>query len=184
MKKIIFIGMITVLVASLNSCASYEHLSSTTQPADSVTYQQFYDALTPYGHWIDYPGFGYVWSPDISDFSPYYSNGFWVSTNLGWCWNSRYSWGWAPFHYGRWFYETGYGWLWAPGYEWAPAWVMWRTNPGYYGWAPLPPGVNIGVSVGLTIPFEHWTFVDHRYLRARDFRPYVVDASKNEIIYR
>ena len=53
------------------------------QPADSVTYQQFYDALSPYGHWIDYPGFGYAWSPDVADFSPYVTNGFWVNTNLG-----------------------------------------------------------------------------------------------------
>jgi hypothetical protein len=187
MKKVIFYAMITVLVISLHSCASRENPSTEgyiQQSADSVTYQQFYDALGPYGQWIDYPGFGYVWSPGIPDFSPYVSNGFWVSTNLGWCWNSGYSWGWAPFHYGRWFYETGYGWLWVPGYEWAPAWVMWRTSPDYYGWAPLPPGINLGVSVGITIPYEHWTFVDHRYLTARDFRPYIPDVSKNEFIYK
>ncbi len=187
MKKTIFYVMLPALVIFFHSCAPSGNVSSTVsmeQPADSVTYQQFYDALSPYGHWIDYPGFGYAWSPDVADFSPYVTNGFWVNTNLGWCWNSDYNWGWAPFHYGRWFYETGYGWLWEPGYEWAPAWVMWRTSADYYGWAPLPPGINIGVSVGITIPFEHWTFVDHRYLAAKEFRPHVADVSKNEFIYK
>lgn len=188
MKKTTYVIAMAVLVISLQSYASGQSPDSMAdtdkQLADSVSYQQFYDALSPYGRWIDYPGYGYVWSPNIADFRPYYTDGYWVSTDLGWCWNSGYNWGWAPFHYGRWFYETGYGWLWLPGYQWAPSWVMWRTSPDYYGWAPLPPGPNIGISVSVTIPFEHWTFVDHRYITARDFRPYAIDERKTEIIYK
>jgi hypothetical protein len=175
-------------MVSLHVRASCQSIDNTTysdeQSTDPVSYQQFYDALSPYGRWIDYPNYGYVWSPNIVDFRPYYSNGFWVNTDQGWCWNSGYSWGWAPFHYGRWFYEAGYGWLWVPGYEWAPAWVTWRTNADYYGWAPLPPGVSTGISVSFSIPFEHWSFVDHRYIAARDFSRHIIDARKNEIVYK
>ena len=50
--------------------------------------------------------------------------------------------------------NQAYGWYWVPGYEWAPAWVAWRNNNDYYGWAPLSPGLNVSVGiVGLHIPF-------------------------------
>ena len=95
-----------------------------------VSYQDFYDELSPYGHWVDYPGQGYVWVPDAgADFRPYSTNGHWVwSDNYEWVWVSDYDWGWAPFHYGRWDNDPTYGWYWVPGYEWSPAWVAWRDE--------------------------------------------------------
>ena len=75
-------------------------------------------------------------------FRPYDTNGNWVYSEAGWTWVSNYSWGWAPFHYGRWFYDGGYGWMWRPGNEWAPAWVTWGQSGDYYGWAPLPPNTG------------------------------------------
>ena len=94
-------------------------------PPAEAPYQAFYDQLSPYGHWIDYPGMGYVFMPDVGpEFKPYSTNGHWLYTNEGWVWASDYNWGWATFHYGRWFYEDGYGWMWIPGHEWAPAWVV------------------------------------------------------------
>ncbi len=111
-----------------------------------VTYQNFYDNLSPYGTWINYPQYGHVWSPRLGpDFRPYATNGHWVSTAEGWAWSSQYNWGWAPFHYGRWMYDDLYGWLWVPGYDWSPAWVTWGNVDNYYCWAPLIPGINIGV---------------------------------------
>jgi len=69
----------------------------------SVSLQVFYDELQPYGTWIDHGRYGYVWMPNEgSDFVPYGSNGYWVQTGYGNTWVSNYSWGWAPFHYGRW----------------------------------------------------------------------------------
>src|SRR5436189_4063176 len=90
-----------------------------------VSYQTFYDELSPYGHWVDYPNYGYVWVPDAeSDFRPYSTRGHWAYTdNYEWMWVSDYDWGWAPFHYGRWDYDSYIGWYWVPGYEWSPAWV-------------------------------------------------------------
>ena len=37
-----------------------------------VNFQVFYDNLSPYGQWIDYPGYGYAWVPGQGqDFVPY-----------------------------------------------------------------------------------------------------------------
>ena len=173
-------GHQTLLTASFPD--NYTDISFIQEPDTTVSYQAFYDELSPYGKWVDYPGYGYVWSPADPDFRPYYTNGYWNYTNMGFTWVSNYPWGWAPFHYGRWFYETGYGWLWVPGYEWGPAWVSWRNSADYYGWAPLAPGMDIGVSVGINIPFEHWAFLPHRYIYERDMGHYMLDERKNETV--
>ena len=35
------------------------------------SYQVFYDQLSPYGQWVDFPRYGYVWIPDARpDFIP------------------------------------------------------------------------------------------------------------------
>jgi len=140
--------------------------SGTDEP---VTYQTFYDDLSPYGTWIDYPEYGHVWSPDMDgDFRPYDTNGHWVYTNDGWAWASDYAWGWAPFHYGRWLYDDNYGWLWIPGYDWSPAWVTWGYIGDNYCWAPLMPGVDISAGFGSWRPPSfYWNVCprDHIYDR-------------------
>jgi Family of unknown function (DUF6600) len=114
------------------------------QVSTELTYQDFYNDLSPYGTWMNYPEYGNVWSPGVEgDFRPYGTNGHWVLSAEGWAWLSDYSWGWAPFHYGRWFYDDLYGWLWVPGYFWAPAWVTWGDVDGYYCWAPITPDIDI-----------------------------------------
>ncbi|TDQ16435.1 hypothetical protein DFQ04_2553 [Algoriphagus boseongensis] len=124
-----------------------------------VSFQVFYDELTPYGDWVKDARHGYIWLPAVyDDFHPYGTNGRWVMTEYGNTWVSDYDWGWATFHYGRWYFDDYYqSWAWIPGYEWAPAWVSWRTGGGYYGWAPLGPGVSISVRVN--VPSFHWVFL-------------------------
>src|SRR5690606_6548426 len=123
-----------------------------------VSLQVFYDELQPYGTWMDYGTHGYVWVPRVEPgFMPYATNGHWVYTEYGNTWVSNYSWGWAPFHYGRWLYDDFYGWIWVPDTEWGPAWVAWRSGGGYYGWAPLMPGISIHLS------FNHYDRIPHRY---------------------
>jgi hypothetical protein len=137
------------------------------------TFQVFFDLLGPYGSWVEYGNYGYCWVPRLGvDFVPYSSNGHWVYTEHGWQWFSNYSWGWAPFHYGRWIWEDEYGWIWVPGHEWAPAWVVWGHYGGYYGWAPLGPGVSL--SIGYRPPIHYWTFVPERYMADENFRRYIV----------
>src|ERR1700730_9286260 len=92
--KIAAFALVLVLGSSLRNKVSAQYAN--------VSYQTFYDELSPYGHWIDYPQYGYVWEPNAGpDFRPYNSNGHWVWTDdYEWMWVSDYNWGWAPFHYG------------------------------------------------------------------------------------
>lgn len=129
----------------------------------NVNFQTFYDELSPYGQWMQNPEYGQVWVPNAGqDFQPYGTAGHWDMTDYGNTWVSDYPWGWAPFHYGRWTMDPRWGWSWIPGYEWGPAWVGWRTGGGYYGWAPLGPGMSINVNINL--PWNYWVFVPQTYI--------------------
>ncbi len=100
----------------------------------------FYEALAPYGKWIDYGKYGPVWYPTgVSDDWRPYLNGRWVPTEEGWVFETEEAWGWATYHYGNWFPTIEYGWVWAPGSTWYPSTAVWRTSDDYIGWAPLPP---------------------------------------------
>jgi len=127
---------------------------------DPDAYKQFETALAPHGTWIDDPAYGRIWIPSAAevgdDFTPYATNGDWLDTEYGWTWSSGWSWGWAPFHYGRWV-GCERGWAWVPGTLWGPAWVSWRAGGGYVGWAPLPPrGVSLASPIGVQSP---WRFM-------------------------
>jgi hypothetical protein len=148
-----------------------------------ISFQTFYNELNPYGDWVMDPTYGYVWVPFVEQgFHPYGTNGHWEMTNFGNTWVSNYDWGWAAFHYGRWFWNNYYGWAWVPGYEWAPAWVNWRTGGGYYGWAPLGPGIH--VSVGFNVPSNYWVFVPQRRFRSRNFYRYCAPSYHVSHLYQ
>lgn len=159
------------------------------QPAN-VTYNNFYNSLAPYGSWVNVDGYGYCWQPNVvvvnPGWQPYCDRGRWIYSDCGWYWLSDYTWGWAPFHYGRWFRHPRWGWCWWPDRVWGPAWVSWRYSDAYCGWAPLPPAARFGWGVGFTfnggavgvgfdfgLGFDSYTFVpwghvwDHRPYRYR-----------------
>lgn len=142
--------------------------------AQEISFQVFYDQLSPYGQWVSDPQYGNVWVPNAGpDFRPYGTGGHWVMTDYGNTWVSDYPWGWAPFHYGRWTFSPYYGWIWVPGYEWGPAWVSWRNGGGYYGWAPLSPGITFGVAVGgYSCPNDWWVFIQPQYMYRPDYYHY------------
>src|SRR6267378_939205 len=114
--------------------------------------------LDAYGHWINVPDYGRVWSPTVTgSWSPYRA-GRWVSEPYwGWTWVSHEPWGWTPYHYGRWFLY-GKSWVWWPGPvdgdgnyrpEWEPAYVSFfgfgshrgvSAGFGSVGWLPIGPG--------------------------------------------
>ena len=161
MKRLL-IGM-SILSILLISTAGQKALAQDVE----VSYQDFYDNLAPYGQWVYDPQYGNVWVPnEDGDFRPYGSRGNWVMTDYGNTWVSQDPWGWACYHYGRWTYDPYYGWVWIPGYEWAPAWVTWRFGGGYSGWAPLGPGISIGVS--FNCPESWWIFMEPHYMYQRD----------------
>lgn len=112
---------------------------------DPSAITDFQEPLAPYGAWVDDTNYGTVWVPHTSvvgaDFVPYSTGGHWAY-NDEYTWVSDYSWGWAPFHYGRWIYADTRGWAWIPGRRYSPAWVTWRVGPsgyGYVGWGPMQP---------------------------------------------
>lgn len=184
MKTKVRIGIIVAML-SLSACADDIYPQQGYEANEPVSFQVFYSQLSPYGMWVNYPAYGYVWVPDAAwGFSPYATNGNWIYTNYGWTWHSYYSWGWAPFHYGRWFYDVSYGWMWVPDTTWSPAWVAWRNGGGYCGWAPLGPGVSINVVIsgGYTIPREQWVFVRDRDFSNRYIGRHRVDRTQNTSI--
>ncbi|MFN2427305.1 MAG: DUF6600 domain-containing protein [Candidatus Binatia bacterium] len=109
--------------------------------AQGVDVGLFYTGLAPHGEWFFQADFGWVWRPgSVSTGWRPYTAGQWVwADQYGWTWASHEPWGWATYHYGRWYFDPFYGWSWVPGRTWAPAWVSWRVESGFIGWAPLWP---------------------------------------------
>ncbi|NEU68422.1 DUF6600 domain-containing protein [Spirosoma agri] len=179
LKTIKLLGLITMLAFSPSFLPK-----AMAQPGVSVPVESFYDELAPYGQWTQYPSYGNVWIPDAGpDFQPYATGGHWVVTEYGNTWVSDYAWGWAPFHYGRWIYDPAYGgWLWIPDSDWGPAWVSWRTGGGYYGWAPLAPGMNVNININ--IPAPYWTFVPQIYITSPRLYSYCVPRPNVINIYQ
>ncbi|NVO20561.1 MAG: hypothetical protein HXX13_12745 [Bacteroidetes bacterium] len=172
MKKIVVILMFAV-IATFSAKAERFWNSQV-----SISFQTFYDELSPYGDWLYTNDYGYVWRPFFDrpeDFRPYASNGDWAYTDYGWTWVSDYRWGWAPFHYGRWFFDDYLGWMWIPGTEWAPAWVSWGSYNDYWGWAPLGPNINVNINFNWIAPNTWWTFVPCRHFYGNRWRDYIYD---------
>ncbi len=149
---------------------------------DPSALSDFREPLAPYGQWTNDPTYGTIWVPDSAqvgtDFAPYQTAGSWGMADTGdWMWQSDYSWGYIPFHYGRWVWAGSY-WGWIPGRRYAPAWVTWRVGEGgYVGWAPLPPAWywRGGMSVGLwSRPYAAYCFVPTQYAFSRNVSGYVV----------
>lgn len=188
MKLIMYL---TIILITLATCTSPRYSSGrqydVVQSPGIVSFQLFYDELHPYGQWVDYNRYGYVWVPDVrGDFMPYSTNGRWVLTDYGWTWLSGYRWGWATFHYGRWGYDNMFGWFWVPGNEWGPAWVNWRQVNGYYGWSPMQPGMNINASFNRRYDYrnDYWVFVRDRDLTRSNIQNYYVSHNEQDRLLR
>lgn len=148
----------------------------------------FYDALAPFGRWVESLEFGMIWIPRVQrDWHPY-AAGHWVWTNYGWTWVAEEEWGWATSHYGRWTWQHRWGWAWVPDLTWGPAWVTWRHGGDHIGWAPLPPAARWEHGAGLGLPNhrieeylqpEQWVFVEERHFTDQRLRERVLDPSRN-----
>ena len=133
----------------------------------------FYESLSPYGSWVSVGDYGWVWQPTVvlvdSGWRPYLNRGYWVWTDCGWYWHSDYTWGWAPFHYGRWVHHDRHRWVWVPDHVWGPAWVHWRHSDNHYGWAPLPPRSTWDSRFGFSFHGRHVGFDFDFHLGHRDY---------------
>src|ERR1700733_4745161 len=79
----------------------------------AVSFDFFYDNLSPYGEWIDVGDYGMCWRPTNvdPDWAPY-ADGYWAYTDAGWTWVSYEDFGGIVYHYGRWVRLEGDGWCW------------------------------------------------------------------------
>ncbi len=184
MRTNFILGVIIGILFLTSSCTTQGSFYAGQGDQGYVDIQVFYDQLSPYGEWIDYPEYGYVWIPDVrGGFAPYETNGEWVMTEYGWTWISDYSWGWAPFHYGRWDFDGRFGWFWIPDTEWGPAWVTWRRANGYYGWAPMGPGMRAGYYDGYG-DINRWHFVRDRDFGRQHINRYEVNRQDYDQLLR
>src|SRR5690349_2451565 len=148
--------------------------------AIEVSFDFFYDSLSPYGEWVEVGDYGYCWRPSgiDEDWAPY-SDGYWTYTDAGWTWVSYEDFGGIVYHYGRWVKLEDEGWCWAPDYEWGPAWVSWRRSDDYVGWAPLPAeahwrrdrGFSVWVDTSYDIGPASYSFCRYHDFGAPVLRP-------------
>jgi len=164
-----------------NENASYDRY-------DNLDSAYFYDQLQPYGAWVSYRPYGYVWIPGNVGYNwrPY-SRGRWAWTDYGWNWVSVERWGWIAFHYGRWGWDRGLGWYWVPDAIWGPAWVAWRWGDAHIGWAPLPPGADYIPGRGFgrnrwDFPENSWNFVRGRDFMDRSIDRWILPIERNRTI--
>lgn len=199
MKKLFGAALLIMLMGA--GCLVYypnDRVRPTPQRDDPYDYDRndyggtdigyFYDYLQPYGLWVSYPPYGYVWIPgDVGYKWRPYTRGRWAWTDHGWTWVSLERWGWIAFHYGRWGWDGRLGWYWVPDIVWGPAWVAWRWGDAHIGWAPLPPGSHFHQGRGFDrrnwdIPGRHWNFIPGRYFLDRSLDGYVLPNERNVTI--
>lgn len=159
----------------------------------SVSFDFFYDSLAPYGDWVQVGDYGLCWRPNgvDPDWTPY-SDGYWAYTDAGWTWVSYEEFGGIVYHYGRWIRLDDDSWCWAPDYEWGPAWVAWRSNDDYVGWAPLPPEARWRRDVGISVWVDRECDLGpgyYSFCRVRDFgapvlRGVLINRRENVTIIR
>jgi hypothetical protein len=155
-----------------------------------IGFNYFYSSLSPHGRWIEIDDGLVVWKPRMNNrhWQPY-SQGTWVWTNDGWYWDSYEPFGYVVYHYGRWHYDNYYGWIWVPDYQWAPAWVEWRYDDDYIGWAPLPPyavfNIHSGIhySVNFSFPYNHWNFIRYKHFGHKNAYNYYEEQQYKERIF-
>ncbi len=158
-------------VLTTSSCAEATPAPPPPPPRPSVADEPlFYRDISAYGDWWWNDQYGWVFSPYVDTGWRPYTVGHWsYTTEYGWVWVSGEPFGWVCHHYGRWLWLDDAGWIWVPGSVWAPAWVAWRTGPGFIGWAPLGPDAVwipgrgfLVADVGARIGPWAWVFVDER----------------------
>jgi hypothetical protein len=151
----------------------------------------FYQSLRPYGEWIELESGFHAWQPTRvrAGWRPYL-DGRWTWTDYGWYWVSYEPFGWAVFHYGRWYLDDYYGWIWVPDDVWGAAWVEWRYDNDYIGWAPLPPYASFSISVGIRFTTRwyahagYWNFVRYRHFGSTRINAYVLDEGYSRRLIR
>ena len=131
------------------------------------TERDFYEPLTPYGHWEVVGAYGRCWVPARVDSdwrrtataigNAPKTAGIGPATSLG---------PGPPIIMAAGISTRRIGWYWVPQTQWAPAWVSWRRGESYVGWAPLPPSARFErdelIVEERSIPPRGYVFVEER----------------------
>lgn len=176
-KKLASIALVLTILIGLG-------ISHRAEARTEVTLDVFYDALSPYGEWIEHDYYGYIWQPvGVDEYWQPYRDGNWQYSDEGWIWVSDEPWGWATYHYGRWVPDEYYGWVWIPGVDWAPAYVEWYESPGYIGWSPRPPDRNFFLEIGIS--FGGYGYYQPKYYGGFNYyKPYYYGGHKHHKKHR
>lgn len=182
MKKIFFVSIFLLSILFIPKEANAQYVNA--------NFEYFYSSLRHYGSWVELNDGLVVWRPRVraSYWSPY-SVGTWIWTTDGWYWDSYEPFGHIVFHYGRWYYDNFYGWVWVPDNYWAPAWVEWRYDDVYIGWAPLPPYATFSINIGIyfshnyVIPYRHYHFVHYNHFCGTSVNKYFIVEKEKYRIY-
>ncbi|MEI7812920.1 MAG: DUF6600 domain-containing protein [Ignavibacteria bacterium] len=176
MKKLLFIAL-TGLALFIGRTEAGDRWNNGNSPVNF-----FFSSLSPHGEWIEIDNDLYAWHPNgVSGRWMPYSEGRWIWSDYGWYWDSYEPFGWAVYHYGRWYNDEYYGWIWIPDDKWGPAWVEWRNNNDYVGWAPLPPYAVFTVGIGIHFtrdwhfPARFWNYVHCNNFYDYDIAPSLVN---------
>jgi hypothetical protein len=126
---------------------------------------EFRTTLQQFGTFSQHPVYGEIWTPGAQTvpqgWHPYPPCHWVNSRKLGWYFDDKTPWGQIVHHYGRWKNEPSIGWFWTPGAEFSPGWVLWRSNPKYIGWTPLPPDQDLQNAQANAIEnVDSWLFMD------------------------
>ena len=59
MRKLRILGLILLMLGGVSI-----HNETQAQPGVNISFQTFYEELSPYGRWVRTPQYGSVWVPD------------------------------------------------------------------------------------------------------------------------
>ncbi len=191
MKRLVILFIMVMVSLSISESKHHKfgHQNGHNRFEVDGQYGYFQSSLAPYGEWVDC-NFGFAWRPfNVGRHWRPYMNGRWIWTAYGWYWASYEPFGWATFHYGRWQYDDYYGWIWIPDNVWGPAWVEWRYDDSYIGWAPLSPTATFDIRIGITFsrgwvaPVHYWNFVQCRNFTSTRIVDYVQPIERTRRIF-
>lgn len=126
---------------------------------------EFREILQKFGDFSQHPTYGEIWRPNIQTapqgWHPYPPCHWVHSRKFGWYFDDKTPWGQIVHHYGRWKNDPTSGWFWVSGGEFSPGWVLWRSNPQYIGWAPMPPDQDLQNAQAASLEnTDSWLFME------------------------
>ena len=171
-RRLFLAGIASTLTSSLfiasnaNAQQPYQPNGFQLPPAHPEQLKpEFRQILQQFGAFSQHPDYGEIWTPSAQTvpqgWHPY-PPCHWVNTKrFGWYFDDKTPWGQIVHHYGRWKHDPSSGWFWTPGAEFSPGWVLWRSNPQYIGWAPMPPDQDLQNAQAASIEnTDSWLFMD------------------------